>query len=156
MLQALERAPRWSIKKLTSTYLTLHLSDIAHAVGIESVDQVQALILDMVSVLSYNIRVMLTSKNAEQIASSEISAQLSADGTVSFFDPRVTFNKADVDSVLAHAQEQAALLASLEREMARSKEYLTKVRIAFANLRCGVGPERCDALFPHVLPLVYR
>ncbi|KAI9458451.1 hypothetical protein HD554DRAFT_2029634 [Boletus coccyginus] len=107
VLQALERAPRWSIKKLTSTYLTLHLSDIAHVVGIENVDQVRALILDM-------------------IASSEISAQLSADGTVSFFDPRVTFNKADVDSVLAHAQEQAALLASLEREMARSKEYLIK------------------------------
>lgn len=49
MLQALERAPRWSIKKLTSTYLTLHLSDIAHAVGIENVDEVRALILDMVS-----------------------------------------------------------------------------------------------------------
>ena len=49
MLQALERAPRWSIKKLTSTYLTLHLSDIARAVGIENVDEVRALILDMVS-----------------------------------------------------------------------------------------------------------
>jgi len=137
VLQALERAPRWSIKKLTSTYLTLHLSDIAHAVGIENVDQVRALILDMVSVLSYNIRMpvavaLFTSKITEQIASSEISAQLSADGTVSFFDPRVSFNKADVDSVLAHAQEQAALLASLEREMARSKEYLVKVRIALA------------------------
>ncbi|KAG8216616.1 hypothetical protein J3R82DRAFT_6804, partial [Butyriboletus roseoflavus] len=107
VLQALERAPRWSIKKLTATYLTLHLSDIAHAVGIESVDEVRALIFDM-------------------IASSEISAQLSADGTVSFFDAPVTFEKADVDRVLAHAQEQAALLANLEREMARSKEYLTK------------------------------
>ena len=51
MLQALERAPRWSIKKLTSTYLTLHLSDIAHTIGIENVDEVRALILDMVSVL---------------------------------------------------------------------------------------------------------
>jgi len=107
VLQALERAPRWSIKKLTSTYLTLHLSDIARAVGIENVNEVRALVLDM-------------------IASSEISAQLSPDGTVSFFDPRVTFDKADVDRVLAHAQQQAALLASLEREMARSKEYLTK------------------------------
>ena len=49
VLQALERAPRWSIKRLTSTYLTLHLSDIASAVGIESVDEVRALIVDMVS-----------------------------------------------------------------------------------------------------------
>lgn len=82
-----------------------------------------------------------------QIAASEISAQLSADGTVSFFDPRVMFAKADVDRVLAHAQEQAALLASLEKEMARSKEYLTKVRAWF---RC-VGSESYDVLLPHVL-----
>ena len=33
--------------------------------------------------------------------------------------------------MLAHAQQQAALLASLEREMARSKEYLSKVRTVF-------------------------
>ncbi|KIJ63825.1 hypothetical protein HYDPIDRAFT_155393 [Hydnomerulius pinastri MD-312] len=107
--QALERAPRWSIRKLTATYLTLHLSDIGQAVGIESEDEVQSLILDM-------------------IESSEISAQLSADGTVSFSDPPVNFEKADVDRVLAHAQEQGALLAKLEKEMARSKEYLSKVR----------------------------
>ena len=51
MFQALERAPRWPIRKLTSTCLTLHLSDIAHTIGIENVDEVRALILDMVSVL---------------------------------------------------------------------------------------------------------
>ena len=62
-----------------------------------------------------------------QIASSEIPAQLSEDGTVSFFDPRVAFEKADVDRVLAQAQEQATRLATLEREVARSKEYLIKV-----------------------------
>ena len=70
-----------------------------------------------------------------QIASSEISAQLSADGTVSFFDPPVMFNRADVDRVLAQAQQQAVLLAGLEREMGRSKEYLTKVRIIVVSCR---------------------
>ena len=45
------------------------------------------------------------------------------------------FNKADVDRVLAQAQQQAALLAGLEREMARSKEYLTKVRIIVVSCR---------------------
>lgn len=94
----------------------------------------------------YIAAALFTSKNAAQIASSEISARLSADGTVSFFDPPVTFKKADVDRVLAHAQEQAALLASLEREMARSKEYLTKVCV---SLRC-VGSELCDVLLPHI------
>ncbi|KAF8838396.1 hypothetical protein BDN67DRAFT_971595 [Paxillus ammoniavirescens] len=105
--QALDRAPRWTIRKLTATYLTLHLSDIAQAVGMESEDEVRSLILGM-------------------IESSEISAQLSADGTVHFFDPPVKLEKADVDRVLAHAQEQGALLAKLEKELARSKEYLAK------------------------------
>lgn len=75
-----------------------------------------------------------------QIASSEISARLSADGTVSFFDPPVTFDKGDVDSILAQVQEQAALLTGLEKEMARSKEYLTKVLtlISFRRQRCDV------------------
>ncbi|KAI6001510.1 hypothetical protein EDC04DRAFT_2871942 [Pisolithus marmoratus] len=105
--EALERAPRWSIRKLTATYLTLHLSDIGQAVGIESEGQVRALILDM-------------------IQSSETCARLSADGTVSFSEPPVQFKKADVDKVLENAQNQCALLARLEREMAGSKEYLAK------------------------------
>lgn len=105
--EALERAPRWSIRKLTATYLTLHLSDIGRAVGIENESHVRTLIFDM-------------------IQSSEICARLSADGTVSFSDPPFQFGKADVDKVLGSAQEQCALLARLEREMARSKEYLAK------------------------------
>lgn len=44
-----------------------------------------------------------------------------------FSDPPVKFDKADIDRVLAHAQEQCFLLTNLEREMARSKEYLAKV-----------------------------
>lgn len=155
VLQALERAPRWSIKKLTATYLTLHLSDIAHAVGIESVGEVRALILDMVSVLKFeHVRWPCSqAKMRAQIASSEISARLSADGTVSFFDPPVTFKKADVDRVLAHAQEQAALLASLERETARSKEYLIKVRICYFHT---VFHWREDGVLHHSSFFVYR
>ncbi|KIM64873.1 hypothetical protein SCLCIDRAFT_598688 [Scleroderma citrinum Foug A] len=105
--QALEHAARWSIRKLTGTYLTLHISDIGQAVGIDSEDEVRALILDM-------------------IQSSEICARISTDGTVMFSDPPVKFDKADIDRVLAHAQEQCFLLTNLEREMARSKEYLAK------------------------------
>ena len=51
--QALEHAARWSIRKLTGTYLTLHISDIGQAVGIDSEDEVRALILDMVSPVFY-------------------------------------------------------------------------------------------------------
>ena len=103
-----------------STYLTLQLSDIANAVGIESVDEVRALIVDMVRQHACVLEALFTWL---QVASSEISAQLSEDGTVSFFVPRVAFEKADVNRVLAQAQEQPAHLAT-----ARSKEYLIKVR----------------------------
>ena len=49
--QALTRAPRWVLKKLTSTYVTLHLSDIGRAIKIDSEDEVRALLLSMVHIL---------------------------------------------------------------------------------------------------------
>lgn len=48
MTQVIDRAPRWALKKLTATYVTLGLGDIARAVGIQSEDEVRALILSMV------------------------------------------------------------------------------------------------------------
>lgn len=47
--QVIDRAPRWSIKKLTATYLTLGLSEIGKAVGIDSEKDVRKVVLDMVS-----------------------------------------------------------------------------------------------------------
>jgi len=46
--QAAQRAPRWVLKKLTATYVTLHLSDIGRAVKIDGEDEVRALLLSMV------------------------------------------------------------------------------------------------------------
>ncbi|KAF5324373.1 hypothetical protein D9619_011351 [Psilocybe cf. subviscida] len=105
--QAIMRAPRWVLKKLTATYVTLHLSDIGRAINIDSEDAVRGLLLSM-------------------IEDGDITAQISADGTVSFSDPPAQFTKAQVDEVLRNAQTQTALLAHLEQEMAKSKEYLTK------------------------------
>ncbi|PPQ65794.1 hypothetical protein CVT26_000379 [Gymnopilus dilepis] len=105
--QAIDRAPRWVLRKLTATYVTLHLSDICRAVKIESEDAVRALLLSM-------------------IEDNDISAQISADGTVTFADPPAQFTKEQVDNVLKGVQDQAALLGYLELEMARSKEYLGK------------------------------
>jgi hypothetical protein len=48
LVQAFDRAPRWAIKKLTATYLTLGLADIGKAVNINSEEEVRALILSMV------------------------------------------------------------------------------------------------------------
>jgi len=76
-------------------------------VGIADVNEVKSLILSM-------------------IESSEISAEISIDGTVAFSDPPVEFDKAEVDRVLAQAQLQDGLLMRLEKEMERNREYLTK------------------------------
>lgn len=119
--QALDRAPRWAIKKLTTTYLTLHLCDIGREVGISDENEVKSLILGM-------------------IESSEISAELSADGTVSFSDPPVKFEKSDVDRVLAQAQQQDALLMRLEKEMQRNREYLTKAVKSKDDAASSWGP----------------
>ncbi|KAF8644186.1 hypothetical protein AX16_008636 [Volvariella volvacea WC 439] len=105
--QALGRAPRWAVKRLTATYLSLSLSDIGKAVKIESEDAVRELILSM-------------------IEDKDISAKLSADGSVTFFDPPPQFTKEQVDLVLRQVQEQAAGLNALELEVGRSKEFLVK------------------------------
>jgi COP9 signalosome complex subunit 3 len=54
-MQAIERAPRWALKRLTATYVTLDLSDIARAVKIESEDEVREVVLSMVSVPPFHL-----------------------------------------------------------------------------------------------------
>ncbi|KAJ2915842.1 hypothetical protein MD484_g4566, partial [Candolleomyces efflorescens] len=105
--QAIDRAPRWALKKLTATYLSLNLADIGKAVKIDSEDEVRQLLLDM-------------------IESGDISASIAADGSVTFSDPPPQFSREQVDQVLRNVQDQGALLEHLEKEMAKSKEYLTK------------------------------
>ncbi|KZT10407.1 uncharacterized protein LAESUDRAFT_721772 [Laetiporus sulphureus 93-53] len=105
--QTIDRAPRWLIKKLISTYLTLGLADIAKEVSIDSEDEIRDIIVNM-------------------IESGEISASISADGTVTFLDPILQISKAEVDKVLKQAQEQSKLLLGLERAMNSNKDYLTK------------------------------
>jgi COP9 signalosome complex subunit 3 len=62
---------------------------------------------------------------------------------VTFSDPPAQFTKEQVDGVLRDVQEQTALLAYLEQEAGRSKEYLGKVRVSFFYLPelglCGVA-----------------
>lgn len=49
--QVIERAPRWLIRKLTSTYVTLGLGDIAKEIGSSNEDEVRATIVSMVSTI---------------------------------------------------------------------------------------------------------
>ncbi|TFK31009.1 hypothetical protein BDQ12DRAFT_377887, partial [Crucibulum laeve] len=105
--QAFLRAPRWAIKKLTATYVTLSLADIGREVGMDSEEEVRALLLSM-------------------IESNDISAQLTASGTVTFSDPPPQFTRAQIDQVLLDVQRQAAGLGELDGDIGRGKEFLSK------------------------------
>ena len=43
-----DRAPRWAIRRLTETYLTLSLPEIGRAVGMENFEEVRRVVLSMV------------------------------------------------------------------------------------------------------------
>ncbi|KAI0077587.1 hypothetical protein K474DRAFT_1684239 [Panus rudis PR-1116 ss-1] len=105
--QAIGRAPRWLIQKLTSTYVTLGLSDISHEIGSDSEESVRETIVSMID-------------------SGDITATISVDGTVTFSDPLTNVTKADVDRVLREAQEQSRILLQVERKLSSSREYITK------------------------------
>jgi len=108
--QAVDKAPRWSIKKLTETYLTLSLADIGSKVGVADVEAVGSMILGMIDC-------------------DEIQAIISAHGTVTFddSDPASNFTQAEIEAVLRSAQEQNSMLLELDRQMGVSKEYLGKI-----------------------------
>ena len=136
--QAIHRAPRWLIRKLTRTYLTLGLRDIAKEVGIETEEEVRTIIVNMVRcwMCTPSLRVgFLTKLRAVcvQVECDEINAHISTDGTVTFVDATPQISKADIDQALAQAQEQSKLLIELERAMNISKEYLTKVGLCICH-----------------------
>lgn len=49
---------------------------------------------------------------------------------MTFSDPPAQFSKTEIDKVLAEAQHQATLFAILNREVGKSKEFLSKVQVA--------------------------
>ena len=69
---------------------------------------------------------------------------------MTFSDPpsQSQYTKADVDRVLRESEEQASLLKSLEMEMARSREYLSKVRfLSFNHLWFPLLPSIANYLY---------
>jgi COP9 signalosome complex subunit 3 len=132
-----ERAPRWAIRKLTETYLTLSLLEIGRAAGIEDVAEVRRIVLSMVRMCRHEARVCTRPRKNRrafsydfgQIEAGEIDASIDASGSVTFSDEEPTaVSKAEIDRALRVAQEQEQVLRKLEREIARNKDYLQKVR----------------------------
>lgn len=135
----MERAPRWAIRKLTETYLTLSLPEIGRAAGIEDVEEVRRIVLSMVRRRSFHRQEYKFMRLGKQIESGEIDASIDAHGSVTFADeePPVA-SKAEIDRALRVAQEQEQVLRKLEREIARNKEYLQKVRASGFSLTVRV------------------
>ena len=49
MQLALDAQPKWALKRLTETYVTLRLADIGREIGVKEEEEVRALVLNMVS-----------------------------------------------------------------------------------------------------------
>ncbi|KAH7105223.1 hypothetical protein BKA62DRAFT_767472 [Auriculariales sp. MPI-PUGE-AT-0066] len=125
--QVLDRAPRWQVRKLTDTYVTLSLPEIGKAVNIESEAEIRALVISM-------------------IEAREIHATLSAEGTVTFHDTPVTFSKEGIDRLLHDAQQHARLVAEFDRELERSRDFLQ--RAANNTGRDGFGMDDMEMGMP--------
>ncbi|KZT20853.1 hypothetical protein NEOLEDRAFT_1182185 [Neolentinus lepideus HHB14362 ss-1] len=130
----LEHAPRWAIKKLTGTYLTLSIPEIGKAISMEGQDEaVQRIILSM-------------------IEKGEIDAWLSMDGIVTFNDspptvPTRILTRTEIDVALKEAQRQAAILSALEREIGKSRDFLVKAARVKDNDWVGPGVPDEDLMF---------
>jgi len=105
--QALEHAPRWAVRKLTATYLTLSLAEIGNAIGIAEESAVREIVLSM-------------------IERGEMEATLDVAGTVTFLESETRWSGEEVERLLRAAQAQGATLGELDRSVGRSREFLTK------------------------------
>ncbi|KAG9122317.1 hypothetical protein FRC07_001368 [Ceratobasidium sp. 392] len=105
--QALARIPYWAVHKLTKTYVSLSLAEIGQAIKISDESAVRTLIQTM-------------------ITTGEIFATISPSGIVKFEDaPVPLMTGADGERILALARTQCLKLAELDKQIARSKSYLT-------------------------------
>jgi COP9 signalosome complex subunit 3 len=164
--QALDRIPCWLIKNLTNTYLSLGLTDIAKAVELDE-ERAREIVVSMVrrpgpitsqSLTYSSFRLFVhpctaaaavdvdAGSDIMQIEQDQITASISATGTVTFSDPPVRVSKAEVDRILREAQQQGLLLTQLDRALAGSREYLIKVGSRPFIALCLCYPRRADVL----------
>ncbi|KLO09452.1 hypothetical protein SCHPADRAFT_907731 [Schizopora paradoxa] len=126
-------APRWCLQKLTATYSTLSLKEIVEHVGLT--DGTAGTAIEQARELA-----------SSMIANGEIAAELDAEGFVHFadVDPAHVISKEKVERLLRGAQSHASMLADLDREVLRSKEFLGK---ALKNRDDGWGASEDDMMF---------
>ncbi|KAG8737901.1 hypothetical protein FRC10_007548 [Ceratobasidium sp. 414] len=105
--QALARIPFWAVHKLTKTYVSLSLAEIGQAIKIADEGTVRILLQTMIS-------------------TGEIFATISPSGIVRFEDaPIPAMTAAEGERALGLARTQCLKLIELDKQVARSKSYLT-------------------------------
>ncbi|KAG9079910.1 hypothetical protein FRC06_007331 [Ceratobasidium sp. 370] len=105
--QALARIPYWAVHKLTKTYVSLSLAEIGQAIKIADEGTVRVLIQTMIS-------------------TGEIFATISTSGIVKFEDaPVPVMTGVEGERALGQARAQCLKLAELDKQIAKSKSYLT-------------------------------
>ncbi|KAG8765032.1 hypothetical protein FRC12_007723 [Ceratobasidium sp. 428] len=105
--RAVARIPYWAVHKLTKTYVSLSLAEIGQVIKIADEAAVRNLIQTM-------------------ITTGEIFATISPSGIVKFEDaPIPVMTGVEGERVLGQARAQCLKLAELDKQIARSKSYLT-------------------------------
>ncbi|KAL5639754.1 hypothetical protein ACGC1H_006361 [Rhizoctonia solani] len=105
--QAIARIPYWAVHKLTKVYVSLSLAEIGQAIKITDLAAVRTLIQTM-------------------ITTGEIHATITPSGIVKFEDaPLQTINEVEGERLLSLARGQCSKLMELDKQIAKSKPYIT-------------------------------
>ncbi|CAE6462328.1 unnamed protein product [Rhizoctonia solani] len=105
--QAVARIPYWAVHKLTKVYVSLSLAEIGQSIKVSDPATVKTLIQTM-------------------ITTGEIHATISPSGIVKFEDaPLQTINEAEGERLLGLARAQCLKLMELDKQIAKSKPYIT-------------------------------
>ncbi|CAE6478945.1 unnamed protein product [Rhizoctonia solani] len=105
--QAIARIPYWAVHKLTKVYVSLSLTEIGQAIKISDPAAVGTLIQTM-------------------ITTGEIHATISPSGIVKFEDaPLQSINEVEGERLLGLARAQCLKLMELDKQIAKSKPYIT-------------------------------
>ncbi|KAH7337608.1 hypothetical protein B0J17DRAFT_663586 [Rhizoctonia solani] len=110
--QAIARIPYWAVHKLTKVYVSLSLTEIGQAIKISDPAAVRTLIQTM-------------------ITTGEIYATISPSGIVKLEDaPLQSINEVEGERLLGLARAQCLKLMELDKQIAKSKPYITAVSLS--------------------------
>ncbi|KAG8933579.1 hypothetical protein FRC02_011594 [Tulasnella sp. 418] len=124
MKRVIQHSPRWMIRKLTDTYLTLSLEDISvkiandvkTATSPQAIEEINALILSMID--NQEIHATISPSTTGQLGATTVTFQDSP--------PPLYFNPSVLEKILIKAQQESLLLEQANKALGKSKEYLTK------------------------------